>query len=138
MTSLSRSCATSRLEPWTTHTHTNRTTTVTLAAHARRGFNKGLHTPSLYLCPMPHCFVTVLQRYKDGVCSLLFCFFFIMCHPLIFTLFSPVFWLYRCYNQGGKPPKTCFRRSGVRRMREYYLTYCACAKWVEENIKKAR
>ena len=36
MTSLSRSCATSRLEPWTdTQTHT--TTTVTLAAHARRG-----------------------------------------------------------------------------------------------------
>ena len=36
MTSLSRSCATSRLEPWT-DTHTHRTTTVTLAAHARRG-----------------------------------------------------------------------------------------------------
>ena len=37
MTSLSRSCATSRLEPWT-DTHTHRTTTVTLA-HARRGLN---------------------------------------------------------------------------------------------------
>ena len=34
MTSLSRSCATSRLEPWT-DTHTHGTTTVTLAAHAR-------------------------------------------------------------------------------------------------------
>ena len=31
---------------------------------------------------MPHCPVTVVQRYRDGVCSLLFHLFFIICHPL--------------------------------------------------------
>ena len=30
---------------------------------------------------MPHCPVTVVQRYRDGVCSLLFHLFFIICHP---------------------------------------------------------
>ena len=53
MTSLSRSCATSRLEPWT-DTHTHRTTTVTLAAHARRGLmtvllNKGTYHSTIIL-----------------------------------------------------------------------------------------
>ena len=68
-------------------------------------WNKRLHTPSLYLCTtvtghseareerhsyilliaflMPHCPVTVVQRYRDGVCSLLFHLFFIICHPYI-------------------------------------------------------
>ena len=32
--------------------------------------NKRLHTPSLYLC-FP-CLTAVLQRYRDGICSLLF------------------------------------------------------------------
>ena len=32
---------------------------------------------------MPHCPVTVVQRYRDGVCSLLFHFFSIICHPYI-------------------------------------------------------
>ena len=32
---------------------------------------------------MPHCPVTVVQRYGDGVCSLLFHLFFIICHPYI-------------------------------------------------------
>ena len=32
---------------------------------------------------MPHCPVTVVQRYRDGVCSLLFHLFFIICHPYI-------------------------------------------------------
>ena len=32
---------------------------------------------------MPHCPVTVVQRYRDGVCSLLLHFFFIICHPYI-------------------------------------------------------
>ena len=32
---------------------------------------------------MPHCPVTVVQRYRDGVCSLLFYLFFIICHPYI-------------------------------------------------------
>ena len=30
---------------------------------------------------LPHCPVTVVQRYRDGVCSLLFHLFFIICHP---------------------------------------------------------
>ena len=43
---------------------------------------------------MPHCPVTVAQRYRDGVCSLLFYLFFIICHPYIplhldFYLFHP-------------------------------------------------
>ena len=70
-------------------------------------WNKRLHTPSLYLCTtviyrtvrqekrgiaiyilliaflLPHCPVTVVQRYRDGVCSLLFHLFFIICHPYI-------------------------------------------------------
>ena len=32
---------------------------------------------------MPHCPVTVVQRYRDGVCSFLFHSFFIICHPYI-------------------------------------------------------
>ena len=32
---------------------------------------------------MPHCPVTVVQRYRDGVCSLLFHSFFIICHSYI-------------------------------------------------------
>ena len=44
---------------------------------------------------MPHCPVTVVQRYRDGVCSLLFH----LCHPyiplhleeMIFILVSPIF-----------------------------------------------
>ena len=32
---------------------------------------------------MRHCPVTVVQRYRDGVCSLLFHLFFIICHPYI-------------------------------------------------------
>ena len=30
---------------------------------------------------MLHCPVTVVQRYRDGVCGLLFHLFFIICHP---------------------------------------------------------
>ena len=103
MTSLSDSCATSRLEPWT-DTHTHRTTTVTLAAHARRGLTRGCiphpyifvqllqdseareerHSYILLIAfLMPHCPVTVVQRYRDGVCSLLLHLFFIICHPYI-------------------------------------------------------
>ena len=32
---------------------------------------------------MLHCPVTVVQRYRDGVCGLLFHLFFIICHPYI-------------------------------------------------------
>ena len=36
---------------------------------------------------LPHCPVTVVQRYRDGVCSLLSHFFFIICHPYIDFLY---------------------------------------------------
>ena len=43
---------------------------------------RGIATPdSAFL--VPHCPVTVVQRYRDGVCSLLFHLFFIICHPYI-------------------------------------------------------
>ena len=32
---------------------------------------------------MPHCPVAVVERYRDGVCSLLFHLLFIICHPYI-------------------------------------------------------
>ena len=72
--------------------------------------NKRLHTPSLLRnairCKegvasyasllMPHCPVTVVQRYRDGVCSLLFHLCFIICHPIsrrngFFILVLPIF-----------------------------------------------
>ena len=42
---------------------------------------------------MPHCPVTVVQRYRDGVCSHLFHLFFITCHPYIplHLLVLPIF-----------------------------------------------
>ena len=34
---------------------------------------RGIATPDIYIAfLMPHCPVTVVQRYRDGVCSLLF------------------------------------------------------------------
>ena len=58
---------------------------------------------------MPHCPVTVEQRYRDGVCSILFHSFFIICHPYIplhleeMTCYT-AFWLCQCtiYNIGAK------------------------------------
>ena len=94
----------------------------------KKKWNKRLHTPSLYLCTnvtgciatpsllliaflMPHCPVTFVQRYRDGVCSLLFHLFFIICHPYIplhleetifYTCFTD-FWLCQCtYHIGAK------------------------------------
>ena len=83
-------------------------------------WNKRLHTPSLYLCTTViyrtvryekrgiysytcHCPVTGVQRYRDGVCSLLFHLFFIICHPYI-PLQLEDFWLCQCtiYNIGAK------------------------------------
>ena len=40
---------------------------------------------------MPHCPVTVVQRYRDGVCSLLFHLFFMICHPYIPRFFILVY-----------------------------------------------
>ena len=59
---------------------------------------------------LPHCLVTVLQRYRDGVCSLLFPLFFIICQlpsPLHFgvmiflILVSHIF----SYNHWGQAPR---------------------------------
>ena len=44
---------------------------------------------------MPHCPVTVVQSYRDGVCSLLFHSFFIICHPYIPLHLEDFF--YTCY-----------------------------------------
>ena len=46
---------------------------------------RGIATPSLHLIAflMPHCPVTVIQSYRDGVRSLLFHLFFMICHPYI-------------------------------------------------------
>ena len=59
---------------------------------------------------MPHCPVTGVRRYRDGVCSLLFHLLFIICHfyaPFFirndFACFTD-FWLCQCtiYNIGAK------------------------------------
>ena len=48
---------------------------------------RGIATPDIALL-MPHCPVTVVQIYRDGVvCSLLFHLFFIICHPYIPLIF---------------------------------------------------
>ena len=49
---------------------------------------------------MPHCPVTVVQRYRDGVCSLLFHLFFIICHPYI-PLHLEFLYLYNCRASNG-------------------------------------
>ena len=46
---------------------------------------------------LPHCPVTVVQRYRDGVCSLLFHLFFIICHPYISPSFRRNDFLYLFY-----------------------------------------
>ena len=46
---------------------------------------------------MPHCPVTVVQRYRDGVCSLLFHSFFIICHPYIPLHLEEMIFIYTCY-----------------------------------------
>ena len=46
---------------------------------------------------MPHCPVTVVQRYRDGVCSPLFHLFFIICHPYIPLHLEEMIFLYLLY-----------------------------------------
>ena len=46
---------------------------------------------------MPHCPVTVVQRYRDGVCSLLFHLFFIILPPLYPPSFRRNDFLYLLY-----------------------------------------
>ena len=61
--------------------------------------NKGLQTPYPYIfASHAYCPVTVLQRYRDGVCNLLVPLFFIMCHPSI-----PLYFLVSSTITGGKP-----------------------------------
>ena len=46
---------------------------------------------------LPHCPVTVVQRYRDGVCSLLFHLFFIICHPYIPLHFLYLYTIHQFY-----------------------------------------
>ena len=57
--------------------------------------NKRLHTPSLYLC-FP-CLTAVLQRYRDGVCSLLFFHPYISSFVFLAAIVATI--------TGGKPPE---------------------------------
>ena len=63
---------------------------------------------------MPHCPVTVVQRYRDGVCSLLFHLFFIICHPYI-----P---LHLIFN----PRRACARVTGAPMVTAVVLCVCLC------------
>ena len=86
MTSLSRSCATSRLEPWTdthTHTHTHTQTTTVTLAHARRGLTTEItyhHRPQCRWCVHKnmkmlnyhhqHCIEPPVQNHSLWRCSM--------------------------------------------------------------------
>ena len=52
--------------------------------YKKQGKQEAAYPIPLSLAPMPHCLVTVLQRYWDGVCSLFFHLFFIICLSLFF------------------------------------------------------
>ena len=54
-----------------------------MAHYEKQGKQEAAYSIPISLFLMPHCLVKVLQRYRDGVCSLLFPLFFIMCHPYI-------------------------------------------------------
>ena len=53
-----------------------------------KGKQEAAYPIPISLPRMPHCLVKVLQRYRDGVCSLLFCHAYIPLHfeEMIFTL----------------------------------------------------
>ena len=67
---------------------------------------------------MPHCPVTVVQRYRDGVCSLLFHSFFIICHPYIplHLLVLPMLWTM------GRREQNCSKSSFHRSVNPYSQT----------------
>ena len=46
--------------------------------YKKQGKQEAAYPIPISLAPMPHCLVTVLQRYWDGVCSLFFHLFFII------------------------------------------------------------
>ena len=66
---------------------------------------------------MPHCPVTVVQRYRDGVCSLLFHLFFIICHPYI-SLHLEEMIFYTCFTHFLTVPN-----APSKTMLEYYRSY---------------
>ena len=85
-----------------------------MAHYEKQGKQKAAYPIPISLPLMPHCPVTVLQRYRDGVCNLLVPLFFIMSHPsiplyfeeMIFTLVSPIIdCIYLATITGGKPLK---------------------------------
>ena len=73
---------------------------------------KRLHTPSLYLC-FP-CLTAVLQRYRDGVCSLLFFHPYISSFVFLAAIVATI--------TGGNPPKKC----------KTHAIDCACVSYAEK------
>ena len=82
-----------------------------MANYEKQGKQEAAYPIPIYLLPMPHCPVTVLQRYRDGVCSLLFPLFFIICHPYPLHLEEMIFYTSHIFGctvatiTGGKPPE---------------------------------
>ena len=73
---------------------------------------------------LPHCPVTVVQRYRDGVCSLLFHLFFIICHPYIplhleemifYTMLNHIFHTLLMYGRFSNilPPHTIYHHGNL-------------------------
>ena len=81
---------------------------------------------------MPHCPVTVVQRYRDGVCSLLFHLFFIICHPYIplhleeMIFYTLSFYIRLCHS--GDIPRTHAQWTN------YHNPHCACAQRVNKCL----
>ena len=60
---------------------------------------------------MPHCPVTGVQRYRDGVCSLLFHLFFIIWHPYIPEEMIFLYLFYPFFTVLNAPSKTILEYS---------------------------
>ena len=54
-----------------------------MAHYEKQGKQEAAYPIPISLPPVLHCPVTVLQRYREGVCSLLFPLIFIMCQSYI-------------------------------------------------------
>ena len=103
-----------------------------MANYEKQGKQEAAYPIPISLFPVPHCPVTVLQRYRDGVCSLLFPLFFIICHPyiplhLVFYTCFTYFWLYCSYNHWGQAPR---KSSGRYRFKKRAIdsTRSCCAR----------
>ena len=94
-----------------------------MAHHKKQGKQEAAYPIPISLPPMPHCPVTVIQRYRDGVCSLLFPLIFIMCHSyialhLIFLhLFHLLFGCIVATITGSKSPETTVVNIGSKHAR---------------------